>query len=61
MRQSAKDVDSGKALKLYASRSRDILIVMKSLSNIILGKCVNSPLIDIKLMGVLSWQGNVLL
>jgi len=61
MRQSAKDVDSGKALKLYSSRSRDILIVMKSLSIIILGKCVNSPLIDIKLMGVLSWQGNVLL
>jgi transposase-like protein len=53
---SAVDVDSGEILAVYASRGRNILIAMKFL-RIVLGKCINKPLV----IGVLGigglWKG----
>jgi transposase-like protein len=41
---SAVDVYSGEVLSIYASRSRNMLIALKFL-RIVLGRCINKPLI----------------
>jgi transposase-like protein len=41
---SAVDVDSGEILAVYASWSRDMLITMKFIRNV-LDRCINKPLI----------------
>jgi transposase-like protein len=42
---SAVDVDSGEILAIYASWSRNILIAMMKFLRMVLGRCINKPLI----------------
>jgi len=42
---SAVDVDSGEILAIYASWSRNMLIAMMKFLRMVLGRCINKPLI----------------